>query len=516
MRLAAKDWILEVNGGGIVLGDFDGDSLVDLVVVDGSTLRRVARGSRFPPRLFLGRGDCTFVPAGESWKMSGGRWGMGGAAGDVDGDGWLDLVVTQWGRTCLFRNDAGKGFLESGETSGLTGERWGTSAAFLDYDRDGALDLVVANYLAFTPGEIAERGSNGCTWKGMPVMCGPEGLVPLHDQLYRGHGDGTFEDVSLAAGFRPPVAAFGLGVMTLDHDLDGDTDVFVANDSTPNHLWENQGDGTFREVGWRAGVALDANGREQASMGIACGDWNRDGRGDLYVTDFSGEASAFYVSSASGRYRERSSQTRLFGPSLARLGWGTGMGDFDLDGDLDLYVLNGHVYPEADRPGTDTSYAEPDQLFVNDGKGGFVEQRLHDGKDVVSRAGAAADLDRDGDLDIVALVIEGPVRVLENRARQRGGGHYLCVELHARQESPGARRAHHSHHEPRDGDGGDRTAGATRRPSPLSRTSGWGAERVSLLRVDWPSGVHTELSTSPSIAVCNWTSRSRPGFRGSR
>jgi enediyne biosynthesis protein E4 len=427
----AKNWILEVNGGGIVLGDFDGDGDTDLVVVDGSSLEAYEQEQAgLPPRLFLNDGKGVFAPAGEAWALQGGRWGMGGSAGDVNGDGWLDLFVSNWGADRLYLNDGGKGFVDATEDSGLRGKRWGTSAAFLDYDADGALDLVVLGYLAFRPGEISPAGSPGCQWKGLPVMCGPEGLVPVHDQLYKGKGDGTFEDVSQSAGFRPDKAGFALGVMTLDYDSDGDTDIYVANDSTPNHLWENQGDGNFVEVGFRRGVAYDPNGREQAGMGIACGDLGADGRPDLFVTNFSGETNALYRGTKLGNFREKSSMARLSGASLHRLGWGTGMGDVDLDGDLDLFVLNGHVYPQADSPGTDTSYAQPDLLFLNTDER-FAAESLYAGADVCSRAGAFADLDGDGDLDLVALSVEGPVRILRND--QSGEDrHWLRVQLRGR------------------------------------------------------------------------------------
>jgi hypothetical protein len=428
-----KDYILEVNGGGVVLGDFDGDGSVDIVVVSGSTIAAAEAGEPGDaPRLLLNDGSGAFRAAPEGFAMAPGRWGMGGAAGDVDNDGDLDLVVTQWGPTRLFLNQGGTGFVES-TTSGFSGSRWGTSAAFLDYDRDGALDLVVVNYLAFRRDEIDSRTSGACKWKGLPVMCGPEGLTAVHDQLYRGRGDGTFEDVSVAAGFRPEAAGFGLGVTTLDYDLDGDTDVYVTNDSTPNHLWENQGNGTFVEVGFRRGVDLDANGKEQAGMGIACGDVTGDGVPDLFVTNFSGEANAFYASrtsksGAAPRFSDRTHAVGLGGPSLPLLGWGTGMIDADLDGDLDLFVMNGHVYPQADAPGTDTSYAQPDQLFRNTGDGRFEVEPLALGPDLVSRAAAAADLDGDGDLDIVGMQVEGALQLFFNRSAP---GRWISFDVEA-------------------------------------------------------------------------------------
>ena len=437
---AAKNYILEVNGGGLVASDFNLDGALDLVVVDGSTIERVrASEPSLPSRLLLGDGKGGFSAAGPEWDLAGGVWGMGGGAGDVDGDGDPDLFLTEWGQNRLFLNDGGRGFIEvteglpaaEGEAqrpSGLQSSRWSTSCAFLDFDADGILDLVVVNYLAFHL-ESASGPGEGCTWKGHDVMCGPEGLIPVHDQLYKGNGDGTFEDVSMQAGFRPDAAGFGLGVMTLDYDNDGDTDIYITNDSTPNHLWENQGDGTFVEVGMRRGVSHDSNGKEQAGMGIACGDVDGDGRSDLFVTNFSGERNSFYRSSRSKGFRERADVARLGGPSIQRLGWGTGLGDYDLDGVMDLFVVNGHVYPQADRAGTDTSYAQDDQLFVGLGDGSFEERPLEAGPARVSRAALHGDFDNDGDLDLVVVQMGGAVRYFENRAPHDGRHHWLAVQL---------------------------------------------------------------------------------------
>jgi hypothetical protein len=442
--------------------------------------------------------------------MAGGRWGMGGAAGDIDGDGWLDLVITEWGPCRVFHNEGGKGFREITERAGLVGNDWSTSAAFLDYDRDGKLDLVVVDYLVFDPKVVAKPGEGECRWKGHPVMCGPKGLAPAHDRLFRGHGDGTFEDVTLQAHFRPAEPAFGLGVMTLDYDDDGDTDIFVTNDSTPNHLWENRGDGTFVEVGFRRGVSHDANGKAQASMGIACGDWNGDGRDDLFVTNFSGESDALYASAKGLGFRERSASAGIAGPSLPTLGWGTHMVDFDLDGDLDLSVLNGHVYPQADLPGTDTSYAQRDQLFRNDGHGRFTVENLSDAPPMVSRASAFADLDGDGDLDLVGLQVDGQVRVLLNNAHAGPTAHWLRVRL----------RGHASN---RDGIGARviaqwkggslraeiRTAGGFQSSVPAEAHFGLGAvDRLDHLLVRWPSGREQSLE---NVAVDRLVVVEEPG-----
>lgn len=425
----AKNWILEVDGGGLLVADFDGSGSLDVVLVDGSTEERARAGRPgLGPRLLLGDGKLGFAPAGEGWEIPAGRWGMGGAAGDLNGDGRADLVITNWGPDQVVLNQ-GDGFADEAK-GGLVGQRWGTSAALFDDDLDGVLDLYVVNYLDFDFDKVASRESGECVWKGASVNCGPEGLTPQADQLYRGLGDGRFVEISQEAGLGAARASFGLGVVAGDFDADGDTDVYVTNDSMPNHLWERQEEG-FREVALRRGVAVSANGREEAGMGVAQGDLDGDGRADFVVTNFSGETHSLYLSGGRRSYRERSGQRGVGGPSMSLLGWGTGLVDVDLDGDLDLYACHGHVYPQADQPGSDTSYAQADLLWQNVGSAerpDFEVRPLSDGAAFVSRAAVAADFDRDGDADLLTVELDGPVHLLENRAED-GERHWLGVRL---------------------------------------------------------------------------------------
>ena len=502
-----KNYILEVNGGGLVIEDFDGDGSHDLVVIDGSTLERAEKGEPGnPPRLMLGAGDGTFDAAGDAWAMAGGRFGMGGASGDVNGDGFSDLVITEWGADRLILNEAGKGFREV-KGSGLAGKRWGTSAAMLDYNLDGNLDLVVVNYLAFYPDEIKSREDDVCHWKGQAVMCGPEGLSPVYDQLYIGSGDGQFRDVTREASFRPRDAGFGLGVMTLDYDQDGDTDIYVTNDSTPNHLWVNGADGSFQERGGELGVALDAGGKEQAGMGIACGDMDGDGYFDLFVTNFSGEPNELYGSKKQAgpsakqagpvAYRNRTNKMGLGGSSVTYLGWGTSMADFDLDGDDDLLVLNGHVYPQADFSGSDTKYAQEDHFYRHNQKGRLIQEQLSSSAAFVSRAGAVADLDDDGDLDLVQIEMDAAVRVFLNRG---GSGHWLRLRL---KDRGGNRAALGAVVTAVAGErrwvGEMRTSGGFQNGIPAEIHFGLGdVEALEYLSIRWPDGEVTRVE-SPAL-----------------
>ncbi|MEZ6019065.1 MAG: CRTAC1 family protein [Planctomycetota bacterium] len=491
--LPDKTHIFEVNGGGLGLEDLNGDGLLDLVAVGGSTvetLRKGEPGTR--PQVFFGRGDGGFSPAGKAWELAPLPWGTGLALGDLDGDGHCDLVLASIGGLAVYRNQGGTGF-EALPAPTIDG--WPTSLALFDLEGDGDLDLFVVRYLKPDLRAIPAKGSGGAIWKGHPVLFGPEGLEPEADLLFLGDGTGAFTAADAALSAAPP--AFGLGIVATDFDRDGDTDLYVSNDSCPNHLWRNDG-GQLVEVGFASGTSHAADGREQAGMGIAVGCLGDDGTPSLFVTNFSGESNALYRPRArSGGYRERSARLGIALASHDRLGWGTGFSDIDFDGDLDLWVLNGHVYPEADWAGTDTKYAQADQVLWQGAEGAFVAAPLCAAAPWVSRAGVAGDLDGDGDEDLVCWTMDRGLVVLRNTAPKRGT--WMAVELEQPGRNPGALGAWIEVQSPRGTQRAEvqRTAGF-QASKPARCTFGLGTiEGPVPVRITWPGGQGQELSLQP-------------------
>lgn len=408
-RDAGGQTILEVNGGGLAWfdGDEDGDPDLLLVVPGAYPAKGAASGAS--NRLYRNdAGRLVDVTAGSGVDVAG--YCNGVAVGDVDADGRRDLYLTRLGSNVLLRNLGDLRFESLPEAAGAACEGWSTSATFLDLDRDGDLDLYVTRYLEFDPDRPPLHGVGGrhCLWNGEPVMCGPQGLPAQADRYYRNEG-GRFVDATEAAGFGAP-PAYGLGCIDGDWNDDGWPDVYVSNDSQPNALFLSRGDGTVREAGVLAGAALSSRGREQAGMGIAVGDADGDRDEDLLVTNFSGEPNAFYVNQGRGSFRDLADPSGLGGPSRPLLGWGAAFLDADLDGDLDLFTANGHVYVQADRPGTGTSWAQPEVLYLNDGRGRFEPAPWPEATPAPGRALAVADVDGDGRLDVlVSRLGQAPV-----------------------------------------------------------------------------------------------------------
>jgi len=403
----AKKLITETTGSGAAFFDYDGDGAIDLYVVNGQTLEEAASGSGgAPDQLFRNLGNGEFIEVTEEAGVGDRGWGGGAAAADYDNDGDIDLLVTNYREDALYRNNGDGTFAEVAKEAGVSDPRWGASAAFGDVDGDGFLDLYVCNYIAFEESLLEKLDPKFCMWRGVSVMCGPNGLPGEVDALYRNRGDGTFEDITVAAGVHDAEGK-GLGVTFVDVDVDGDSDIYVANDSTPNYLFRNDGTGKFEDIALMAGVALSMYGKSQAGMGADAGDFDSDGLPDLIVTTFQGDYNALRRNEGLGLFTDVSDSKGLTAPSFEKLGWGVRFVDLNWDGHLDLFVVNGHVYPEVDGAGIGESYRQQNQVFLNlpDPSGGrrFEEVTSEAGPGLAlfhsGRGLTFADIDGDADLD---------------------------------------------------------------------------------------------------------------------
>jgi enediyne biosynthesis protein E4 len=423
---ADKDYIVDTIGLGIAAFDFDNDGWQDLYLPNGSRLAGYPPGQEPHPYLFRNMGGNVFQDVTAGSGVDEVFWGSGVAVGDYDNDGLSDLYVTAYGPNRLYRNLGGGRFQEVGRAAGVDSRLWGASAAFVDVNADGLLDLFVTNYVNFDPQEVPPRGdpNHPCYFRGAMVMCGPTGLKGSLDILYRNNGDGTFTDVSTASGVRTDVGLYGLGITVADYDRDGDVDLYVANDATPNQLYRNRGDGTFEEVGATSGVAYGVDGIEAGSMGTAFGDYDGDGLFDLVVTNFSHQSYQLFRQAGGGYFEDVTYPTGIYALTFLSLGWATDFFDYDHDGWLDLFFFNGHVYPGVDGMQIGSTYLQSNMLLHNvadpaggrtfqeangEAGSGFRQSRSH-------RAGGAFDADRDGDLDLIAGVMDGPPVLLRNDA----------------------------------------------------------------------------------------------------
>ena len=457
---AAKDYILEAKGGGLALLDYDGDGWLDLYLVNGASFAALQGREEAPAAaLFHNNRDGTFTDVTAAAGVANRGWGQGACTGDYDNDGDEDLYVTNFGLNRLYRNDGAGRFSERAGTAGVGLGGWSTGCAFGDYDGDGRLDLFVAGYIvldlerlppspsgaarsAGVPGEGPAKGSGGmqaayrpgeayCRYRGQPAMCGPRGLKGAPDHLFHNDGNGSFTDVSLAAGVADASGYYGIGVAFFDFDDDGKLDLFVANDSSPNYLYRNRGDGTFQDVSFASGAAFNEAGQEQAHMGVAVGDYDRDGRDDLHVTNFENDANILYHNDGGGLFSEATYPAGVGTPSVPFVGWGTNFLDYDNDGWPDLLVANGHVYPWVGELDWNTSYEQRVLLFRNL-KGRFVEVGRGGGEGLAAtrsmRGSATGDLDNDGDVDVAVNPIDGEPLLLRNDGGQRAG-HWLTLRL---------------------------------------------------------------------------------------
>lgn len=439
---ATKDYILDTPSGGVAIFDFDGDGLPDIYLVNGSTIAAM-QGKEKAPRAALYRnlGNWKFEDVTDKAGVANERWGFGVAVGDYDNDGRPDFYVGNFGVSRLYHNNGDGTFTDVAEKLGVARKGWSTGASWGDYDGDGRLDLFVPGYVQFDlnslppnptdAGKPGGVGQNFCQFRGVPVMCGPRGLPGDSDTLYHQKADGSFEDVSVKAGVSDPQKYYGFSSAFVHVDDDKLLDLIVVNDSTPKQLYINKGDGTFEEVGYPSGIALNENGREQAGMGLAVGDYDNDGRVDFHITNFSDDSNVLYHNDGDANFTDVTFQAGLGELTIPFLGWGTSFLDFDNDGWLDLFVVNGHVYPVVDSNQWGTSYAQQALLFHNLKNGKFERVGAPAGSALAnawrSRGLAIGDLDGDGRPDLVINNLDSSPAVLKNVATPVG--HWLDLRL---------------------------------------------------------------------------------------
>jgi hypothetical protein len=444
MGTAQKKYILETDGSGVGLIDYDNDGWLDIYLVNGSTYDALSGKAR-PPHaaLFHNNHDGTFTDVAAKAGVTNDRWGFGVAIGDYDNDGWPDIFVCNFGKNRLYHNNHDGTFTDVAEKAGVTLGNWSDGATWGDYDGDGRLDLFVSGYvhydLAHQP--TAEDGSVPfafCQLHGVPVMCGPRGLKGEPDHLFHNNGDGTFTDVSVKAGVADTNAYYGFTAIFADVNNDGKVDLLVANDSDPNYLYINKGDGTFEDQSYVSGFALNKDGREIASMGLAAGDFDNDGLLDLLVTDFSDDFKALYRADAPADFNDVADQAGISQAAIPFVGWGDGFIDFDNDGWKDIMMINGHVYPQVDQHDWGTTFAERPLLYRNlhNGKFAYVPPVKGSGLAVLTsgRGAAFGDLFNNGKIDVVISPIDGPPVLLKNVNPDRH--HWVELKLIGGPKSP--------------------------------------------------------------------------------
>lgn len=439
---ANKDYIFETPSGGVAIFDYDGDGLPDVYLLNGSTLAAM-QGKEKPPRaaLFRNLGSWKFEDVTDKARVANERWGFGVAVGDYDNDGHADMYVSNFGISRLYHNNGDGTFTDVAEKLGVARKGWSTGPTWGDYNADGRLDLFVPGYVQIDlenlppspsdPAKSAGAGQPSCQFRGVPVMCGPRGLPGEADTLYMQKPDGGFEDVSVKAGVNDPQKYYGFTAAFVHVDDDKLLDLIVVNDSTPKQLYMNKGDGTFEEVGYPSGVALNENGREQAGMGLAVGDYDNDGRVDFHITNFSDDSNVLYHNDGDRNFTDVTFPAGLGEPTIPFLGWGTSFIDFDNNGWLDLFVVNGHVYPVVDANQWGTTWAQQPLLFRNLQNGKFerVAAAPGSGLSIASpgRGLAVGDLDADGRPDLVINNIDSKPTLLRNVSTP--AGHWLDLRL---------------------------------------------------------------------------------------
>jgi hypothetical protein len=499
----AKDYIIDEVGSGAAWFDYDNDGNLDLLIVNGSTRERSKAGGDPLAALYRNDGNGKFIDVTARSGLTRRGWGMGVCIADYDNDGFDDVYVTSAvGGNALYRNRGNGTFTDVTRQAGVADEGWSTGCAFGDYDRDGNVDLYVAHYVAFDERTISKRGETaGCRFMTVDVSCGPKGLKGEADVLFHNGGRGVFTNVTRAAGITDP-GYYGFGVLFTDLDEDGWPDIFVANDTTPNFLFHNNHNGTFSETGLVSGVALSGDGREQSGMGADAADFNRDGHFGVVVTHFSHDYTTLYENSGRGFFTDASYASGVAAGAGKYLGWGVGFVDFENSGLLDLFVANGHIYPEVDTHGLGTRYRQRKQVFRNLGNKRFQEITDQAGGGVLlersSRGAAFGDYDNDGDTDILVINMNDKPTLLRNDTVTQN--HWIGLKLVGTKSN-------------RDGIGARVTvqAGARRQRTEVRGDGSYishsdirprfglgSAARVDRIEIRWPSGT---VDTAMALAA---------------
>ncbi len=434
-----KKYIVESMSGGVLLIDYDRDGWLDIYFTNAPTVEMALKGEKSKSQLYRNNGNLTFTDVTDKAGVGFPGYAMGGAVADFNNDGFPDMYITCLGGNVLYQNNGDGTFTDVTKKAGVADGRWSAGAAFADYDGDGFLDLFVANYVDFKLNDLPGFGSlPTCKFRGIDVQCGPRGLKGAGDSFFKNNGDGTFSDMTKQLGMQDSDGFYGMQPIWSDFGNDGKQSVYVANDSTPNFFYQNKGDGKFEEIGLISGTAVSGDGSEQGSMGVAVGDYLHTGNFAIYTTNFVDEYNTLYRNNGNFDFTDVSFNAKVAQATRPYVGWGTGFFDLDNDTWLDLFVVNGHVYPQMDQISSGAKYRQGKLLFMNQGDTTFCNATTQGGSALtelrVSRGAAFGDLDNDGNVDIVVEDLDSSPSILKNEGDKLN--HWITLELGAKQGNP--------------------------------------------------------------------------------